>query len=114
MTITDTTLTGNSSGFSGGGLRVGATATVRRSTFSANRAANFAGGIDVSSQFEFFPGGLTLENSTVSGNSATVNAGGIGNFNVAKLVSVTVASNSAPRKRTSPSWALPSRVRSPS
>lgn len=95
MTISTSTISDNQSGYTAGGMRVGGTASVFRSTFSGNTAIFFAGGIGVSSYFETQPGDLTLVDSTVSGNASSGTGGGLGNFNKATLINDTIASNSA-------------------
>lgn len=41
-------------------------------------------------------GTLRIADSTVTGNSATLNGGGVGGFGIVNIVSSTIASNSAP------------------
>jgi hypothetical protein len=72
LTITNTTLSGNSANFGGGIRDFGGTVTVTGSTLSGN-SANLGGGIASD-------GTLTVSNSTLSGNSA-ISGGGIYNYN---------------------------------
>lgn len=74
----------------GGGLTNIGTATIVRSTISANTSASSPGGIANL-------GVITLENSTVSGNTTGGTGGGISNWNTATLTmnNVTVSANTA-------------------
>jgi hypothetical protein len=66
---------GHTKGLSdGGGIINYGTLTVSNSTLSGNSATSEGGGI------ENYNGTLTVSNSTLSGNSATGNGGGIGNY----------------------------------
>jgi hypothetical protein len=76
----------------GGGLLLGDTATIRQSTINNNNATT-GGGI-----FQNSTSVVTIENSTLSGNSATGNAGGLEGPNgvgSSTLSNVTVTGNSA-------------------
>ncbi len=70
LTISDSTLSSNEAGTNGGAIENTATLTVQQSTLSANTADQYGGGI------ESLNAGLTIENSTVAGNSATGGSGG--------------------------------------
>ncbi len=100
LNLFDSTVSGNMSADNAGGLRVEGVATAERDTFSGNTAiGGYAGGIGVTSGGEEFfttTGTLTLKNSTVSGNTATMNGGGLGGFGNVTVVSTTIASNTAP------------------
>jgi hypothetical protein len=97
LTLRESTVSGNQSRTNAGGVRVQGTATIQKSTINGNMAlGGFAGGIGITSVFEGGAGSLTLENSTVTDNSATINAGGVGGFGNVDIVSSTIASNSAP------------------
>jgi hypothetical protein len=97
LRLRESTVSGNQSTTNAGGVRVQGTATIQKSTINGNMAlGGFAGGIGVTSVFEGGAGSLTLENSTVTDNSATANGGGVGGFGNVDIVSSTVASNSAP------------------
>ncbi len=78
LTLIESTLRNNRAGFNsdGGGLFNGATATIERSLFSDNEAAN--GGAIVNRGFGSAV--LSINNSTISGNHSALDAGGI--FNV--------------------------------
>jgi hypothetical protein len=69
--------------FSGGGL------TISNSTISGNTATGAGGGIVSGNN------GCTIVNSTISGNSAVGNAGGILVNGSASLINVTITSNTA-------------------
>jgi hypothetical protein len=86
LTLKNSTVSGNTSGF-GGGIGNSGTLTLSNSTVSGNTAAFFGGGI-------ISGGTLTLNNSTVSGNTAG-NAGGIDNFGTLTLNNSTVSGNTA-------------------
>jgi CSLREA domain-containing protein len=90
-TITNSTISGNSSvGASGGGIYNGGTLTVNNSTISGNSATNMGAGI---SNY----GTLTVNNSTISGNSANNGGGGFLNFGATVTVTnSTIARNTAP------------------
>jgi CSLREA domain-containing protein len=93
LTITNCTITGNSTpNGTGGGILNGGTLTVTNSTITGNSASNSGGGI------RNLSGTLTVTNSTITGNSATLGGGGIVN-NAGATVTVTntiVAGNTAP------------------
>src|SRR5439155_20477715 len=71
MTLSESTLSGNSTGGTGGGIDNGFTLNLGNSTLSGNSAAE-GGGINNSGQ-------STLNNVTLSGNSAPLSGGGIDN-----------------------------------
>jgi predicted outer membrane repeat protein len=71
VTVSNSTLSGNSAGDPGGGIANYGTLTVSNSTLSGNSA--YAGG----GIFNYNPGMLTVSNSTLSGNSANYGGGGI-------------------------------------
>jgi hypothetical protein len=97
LTLRESSVSGNQSTTNAGGVRVQGTATIQKSTINGNMAlGGFAGGIGVTSVFEGGAGSLTLENSTVTDNTATLDAGGVGGFGNVDIVSSTIASNSAP------------------
>ncbi len=101
VTITNSTLVGNTaqggvggaggaagSGVGGGLFNVNGNVTVSNTTLSGNSAANGGGLFNYS-------GTLTVTNVTISGNSAT-NGGGLLNFNgVVMATNVTISANSA-------------------
>jgi len=97
ITITDCTISGNSTTLNGGGILADRTLlTVANSTISGNSAGTSGGGISVS------PGtiGVDLDssivNSTISGNSAGTSGGGIGTSNTLRVANCTITGNSAP------------------
>jgi CSLREA domain-containing protein len=94
LTLSDSTISGNSANNSisglGGGIWnfSGNTTTLNNVTISGNSAA-FGGGI-------LNYGTLTLNNVTISGNLAANNGGGIFSAGVATLNNVTINGNAAP------------------
>ena len=83
LTLTDSTISGNSAE-SGGGIASGSgklgssIVTVSNSTISGN-SADYGGGISNGSSVGSIFSRLTVSNSTISGNSASVSGGGIYN-----------------------------------
>ena len=97
ITITDCTISGNSTTLNGGGILGAATLlTVANSTISGNSAGTSGGGISVSPG----PVGVDLDssivNSTISGNSAGTSGGGIGTSTTLRVANCTITGNSAP------------------
>ena len=96
--IDRSTITGNESGASGGGLATSFT-EVTNSTISANRAANDGGGIVA--RIPAKTGGamsVQVENSTIANNAAGASGGGVSadsGFASARLVATTVVRNTA-------------------
>ncbi|MGH8502615.1 MAG: choice-of-anchor Q domain-containing protein [Gammaproteobacteria bacterium] len=87
--ITNSTVSGNTAGVRGGGMYSRGTVSFTNSTVSGNTAGFDAGGV------YNFRGSLTFTNSTVSGNSAVVNAGGVWNIGGrATLTNSTISGNS--------------------
>ena len=86
ITITDCTISGNSTNINGGGIGGATTLTVANSTISGNSAGTSGGGIS--------GGDVSIVNSTVSGNSAGTTGGGIGGGDLT-IVNSTVSGNSA-------------------
>ncbi len=90
LTLTSSTVNGNSSVFlGGGGIVNGGTLTLINSTVSGNFSNDFGGGIS-----NGFGASATLTNSTVSGNTAD-EGGGILNSGTLTLTSSTVSGNTA-------------------
>ncbi|MEX0682036.1 MAG: right-handed parallel beta-helix repeat-containing protein [Dehalococcoidia bacterium] len=89
LTLTSSTVSGNSATGGGGGIRNSGTMTLTNSTVSGNTAGagSIAGGIRND-------GTLTLTNSTVSGNMAST-VGGVANNNTLTLTNSTVSGNTA-------------------
>ena len=94
LSLTNSTISGNSAEF-GGGIVNGGTATVTNSTISANSAEN-------GTPFDADGGGiandgmLTVTNSAISGNSADYGAGIFnGEFGTATVTDSTISGNSA-------------------
>ena len=97
ITITDCTISGNSTAVDGGGILAGRTLlTVANSTISGNSAGTSGGGISVSPG----PIGVNLDssivNSTISGNSAGTSGGGIDTSTTLRVANCTITGNSAP------------------
>ena len=89
VTVTNSTVSGNMARFSGGGILAGGSVTVTNGTVSSNTATQ-GGGIQASS------GSVTVTNSTVTGNTASGGGGGIQAFGLLQLIYATVVENSAP------------------
>ena len=88
LTLTDSTLSGNSARRLGGGIyNFSGTLNLTNSTISGNSATGDGGGI-----FNNDIGTLTLASSTISGNSAST-GGGIANIGTADLISTIIAGN---------------------
>ena len=89
MTVTNSTLSGNSAINGGGGIyNNGGTVTVTNSTLSGNSATNGGGGI-------YNNGGtVTVTNSTLSGNSAST-GGGIYNGGTVNATNTLIVNNTA-------------------
>ena len=95
LTITASTLSGNTADNSGGGVYVEhGPASFSNSTF-ANNSAGYGGGLHVHSDDY---GTSPLTNSTVSGNSARSSGGGVVSYDETKLVitNTAIGGNSAP------------------
>jgi hypothetical protein len=93
LTVTNSTISGNtsSSSSSGGGIYNTGTLTVTNSTISGNTASSSGGGICNT-------GTLTVTNSTISGNTATasyVGGGGIYNNGTLTVTNCTIYGNTA-------------------
>jgi hypothetical protein len=98
MTMTDSTVAGNT-GEQGGGINNNSTLVLTNVTVSGNTAtilfpfaSGSGGGIS-----NLASGTLTLTNSTVSGNAASSTSGGILSFGTLTLTNSTVAGNEAPQ-----------------
>jgi hypothetical protein len=97
VTVTESTLDGNTAGGYGGGFFNGAALTLARSTLSNNTAGNSGGGLAV-----YSPNATAITNSTVANNTAlgttqSSGGGGIALINLAHVTveSSTIAGNSA-------------------
>src|SRR5262249_54199603 len=91
LTVSGSTLSGNSAGYGGGIYNASGTLTVSDSTLSGNSASVFGGGI-----YNVFAT-LTVSDSTLSGNSAQYGGGGIVNsrFGTVTVSGSTLYANSA-------------------
>ena len=95
LTLTRVTVRANSTaGFGGGGIANGRELTLNGVTVSDNFSAGIAGGI-LNGLNVFDTGTLTATNTTISGNAANDDTGGIQNhiFSVANLNNVTITNN---------------------
>jgi hypothetical protein len=91
LTVSNSTLSGNSASNAGGGITNVGTVTVSNSTLAGNSAGVDGGGIA-----NFFAGTVTVGNSTLAGNSTGGNGGGIANSGGTVTVSTsTLSGNSA-------------------
>ena len=112
LTISNSTLSGNSASYQGGGVLNSGKLTINQSTFSENGAAygaairNFKGLTINTSTFSgnsalYYGGGilnsgkLTINRSTFSGNSAGDSGGGIANYKGLTINTSTFIGNSA-------------------
>ncbi len=96
LSVSTSSFIGNTAGMYGGGLSNDAsTGTVTSCTFSGNSTAGPGGGVE----FNGASGGLTLTNTTVTGNTATTDGGGIffypGSTVGVNLVNSTITDNTA-------------------
>ena len=88
LTITGSTISNNSAGDDGGGIYTDCSITITGSTIS-NNSADYGGGIyNVS-------GTLTITSSTISDNTATYSGGGIYNDGTLTIIGSTIDGNSA-------------------
>ncbi|MDG3494775.1 MULTISPECIES: DUF4347 domain-containing protein [Pseudanabaena] len=87
LTLTNSTVSGNTAAIYGGGIFGNGAVTLTNSTVSGNTAAGSGGGI-------FGNGAVTLTNSTVSGNTANI-GGGIDGYGAVTLTNSTVSGNTA-------------------
>jgi CSLREA domain-containing protein len=96
LTLTNSTVSGNSASFFGGGIYNNGTMRVENSTVSGNGTKE-GGGIADEGGGIYNSGTMTLTNSTVSGNRAFMFAGGggISNQGTLTLTNSTVSGNSA-------------------
>jgi predicted outer membrane repeat protein len=89
LTVTSSTISGNSAQFGGGGIRADGNVTVTSSTFSGNSASGDGGG-------GILAGKLTVQSSTISGNSSIAGSGGGIKFaSHATIKFSTISGNSA-------------------
>ena len=90
VTLTRSTVSGNSAGTAGGGIYAGLSVTLDNSTLSGN-SSDWGGAV-------YQGGGTTLHstNSTITGNSATTEGGGIWTAGAATLRNTIIAGNTAP------------------
>src|SRR6516225_5178402 len=88
LTLTNSTVSGNSIGARGGGISNGGPATVIGCTISGNSATSEGGGISNG-------GSLIISNSTISGNHARFDGGGIFNWpsGTVNIMSSTITTN---------------------
>ncbi len=96
LSVSTSSFIGNTAGMYGGGLSNDAsTGTVTSSTFSGNSTSGPGGGVE----FNGASGGLTLTNTTVTGNTATTDGGGIffypGATAGVNLINSTITDNTA-------------------
>ncbi len=87
LTVTNSTISGNTASGAGGGIRGNGALIVTNSTISGNSSSSGGGGIE--NNF----GTLTVTSSTISNNSAGAGGGGIENKNTATVTSSTLSGN---------------------
>jgi hypothetical protein len=88
LTLTNSSVSGNSASNGGGIYNKGGQLTIINSTVSSNLVVIEGGGI-------FNSGTLTIINSTISGNSSGSNGGGIHSGNNLTIINSTISGNSA-------------------
>ncbi len=88
LTISNSTISGNSAAEFGGGIYTNGTLTISNSTIAGNSAAIHGGGI-----INYGP--LTISNSTIAGNSAVNEGGGIYNNGTLTISNSTISGNYA-------------------
>jgi len=89
ITITSSTISGNSANGGGGIFALGGTMMITSSTVSGNSARSYGGGIFA------FSDTTTITSSTISGNSADRGGGGVYADGVLTISSSTISGNSA-------------------
>jgi parallel beta-helix repeat protein len=95
-TITNNTITGNSTGFDGGGVFVwGSSPTIVNNTITGNSAMHSGGGVCVAASSS-----ATIANNTITGNSAMFGGGGVcvTSSSSPTIVNTTIAGNIAGRE----------------
>jgi hypothetical protein len=93
LAVSDSTLSGNSADYQGGGIfNERGTLTVSNSTLSGNTGLDGGG---IYSAGYPYSSTLTVSNSTLSGNSASQQGGGIDNFGTLTVSDSTLSGNSA-------------------
>jgi len=104
LTVTDSTFSGNAANANGGGggaISNAGVATVLRSAFYGNSAVGYGGAIRADASGTPGTGGLTVVNSTFSGNTGGsehgAGGGAIGSVNAGtvRIISSTIAGNAA-------------------
>ncbi|WP_165230648.1 choice-of-anchor Q domain-containing protein [Aquisphaera insulae] len=89
-------ITGNSSRFYGGGLADFGMVTVSGSTISGNSAASSGGGVSVGTTFDNYTAIATLIDCTIDDNSATGSSGGgVASWGATTLTGCTISGNFA-------------------
>jgi len=86
--LTNSTVSGNTAGENGGGINAFGNVTLINSTISGNTAGKDGGGVNA-----FM---ITLDNSTVSGNTAGKDGGGVDAFSNVTLNNTILSANTAP------------------
>jgi len=96
VTITNSTLSGNSAGFGAAIMNADGTLTLSDSTVSGNTATYWGGGIYNSGTTNFSAATLAITNSTLSGNSADSGGGIVNDANgTVTMTNCTLSGNSA-------------------
>jgi predicted outer membrane repeat protein len=88
LTVTNTTISGNTATTIGGGIHNSGTLMLDESTLTANTATTAGGGIHNA-------GTLTVASSTINGNTTTGTGGGIENAGTATIFNSIVAGNTS-------------------
>ncbi|MEZ5942769.1 MAG: choice-of-anchor Q domain-containing protein [Planctomycetaceae bacterium] len=90
LTVIDSTISGNTSSGSGGGLAVADTAMIINSVISGNTASSSAGGI-----YLLTDGNLTVVDSSITGNHSFAAGGGLTSRGLTTITNSTISGNSA-------------------
>jgi CSLREA domain-containing protein/uncharacterized repeat protein (TIGR01451 family) len=88
LTLTDSNLTGNSCTLYGGGIYNNGTLTIQSSTIANNLSGSYGAGVHNTST-----GTLSVQNSTISGNTG-VEGGGIHTYGTLTVTNSTISGNS--------------------
>ncbi len=94
LTVANSTISGNTAGFGGGGVDANGTLTVTNSTISGNTAGDRGGGVT-----NRVYGTMTVTNSTISGNSTSGTGsygGGVANYDS----TITLTNSTITRNRS--------------
>ncbi|MFN6484577.1 MULTISPECIES: DUF4347 domain-containing protein [unclassified Nostoc] len=95
LNLTESSVSGNTTTSIGGGIYTEGDLKLTNSTVSNNTANNGAGIYNGGDDLPFNVGTATLTNSSISGNKALDNGGGIYNFTNLSIINSTITNNTA-------------------